>query len=792
VPKTIDFTQFIVFDGGMGTLLQTQGLSAGELPESYNLLHPEIIENIHREYIEAGAQIITTNTFGANRYKLQGSGYKLEEIIKSGVEIAKRVAQEQWVALDIGPLGQLMEPLGNLSFQAAYEAFQEQVLLGQEAGADLILIETMSDVYELKAAILAAKENSNLPIICTMTFQEDGRTLTGTDPLTMVNIIQGLGVNALGINCSLGPKEILPLAKEILTYSQIPVIVQPNAGLPKEIKGQTIFDVDPVEFAKYIKEMAQLGVTIFGGCCGTTPQHIRALTEALKDLKPVVRQIKKITAVSSATKTVVLGTGVTIIGERINPTGKKRLREALKNNDLEYILLEGVEQRKRGAQILDVNVGLPEIDEEQVMLKVMTELQSIINLPLQIDSVRKDVLETAARFYNGKPLINSVNGKEEVMAEIFPIVKKYGCAVIALTLDEEGIPPKAEDRLKIAQKIVKRAEEYGIKKEDIIIDCLVLTASAQQMEVQETIKALSIVKKELGVKTTLGVSNVSFGLPNRGLLNRTFLTLALGAGLDAPILNPLDKEIMDTIKAYNVLWAYDLNGAEFIENSKTDEKIITSNSQSSDLDLAEIILEGIKGEAEAKTKALLEELTPLEIVDTILIPSLDQVGSRYEKGEIFLPQLIQSAETVKKAFTVLKEHLLEKKESNLPLQREKIILATVRGDIHDIGKNIVKILLENYGYEVIDLGKDVPEEVIVERAKADNVQLIGLSALMTTTVRNMETTIQALAKEKLPVKVIVGGAVLNPEYAQMVGADFYAPDAQEAVKIAQNFFRDRS
>lgn len=792
MPKTIDFTQFIVFDGGMGTLLQTQGLSAGELPESYNLLHPEIIENIHREYIEAGAQIITTNTFGANRYKLQGSGYKLEEIIKSGVEIAKRVAQEQWVALDIGPLGQLMEPLGNLSFQAAYEAFQEQVLLGQEAGADLILIETMSDVYELKAAILAAKENSNLPIICTMTFQEDGRTLTGTDPLTMVNIIQGLGVNALGINCSLGPKEILPLAKEILTYSQIPVIVQPNAGLPKEIKGQTIFDVDPVEFAKYIKEMAQLGVTIFGGCCGTTPKHIRALTEALKDLKPVVRQIKKITAVSSATKTVVLGTGVTIIGERINPTGKKRLREALKNNDLEYILLEGVEQRKRGAQILDVNVGLPEIDEEQVMLKVMTELQSIINLPLQIDSVRKDVLETAARFYNGKPLINSVNGKEEVMAEIFPIVKKYGCAVIALTLDEEGIPPKAEDRLKIAQKIVKRAEEYGIKKEDIIIDCLVLTASAQQMEVQETIKALSIVKKELGVKTTLGVSNVSFGLPNRGLLNRTFLTLALGAGLDAPILNPLDKEIMDTIKAYNVLWAYDLNGAEFIENSKTDEKIITSNSQSSDLDLAEIILEGIKGEAEAKTKALLEELTPLEIVDTILIPSLDQVGSRYEKGEIFLPQLIQSAETVKKAFTVLKEHLLEKKESNLPLQREKIILATVRGDIHDIGKNIVKILLENYGYEVIDLGKDVPEEVIVERAKADNVQLIGLSALMTTTVRNMETTIQALAKEKLPVKVIVGGAVLNPEYAQMVGADFYAPDAQEAVKIAQNFFRDRS
>lgn len=725
MPKTIDFTQFIVFDGGMGTLLQTQGLSAGELPESYNLLHPEIIENIHREYIEAGAQIITTNTFGANRYKLQGSGYKLEEIIKSGVEIAKRVAQEQWVALDIGPLGQLMEPLGNLSFQAAYEAFQEQVLLGQEAGADLILIETMSDVYELKAAILAAKENSNLPIICTMTFQEDGRTLTGTDPLTMVNIIQGLGVNALGINCSLGPKEILPLAKEILTYSQIPVIVQPNAGLPKEIKGQTIFDVDPVEFAKYIKEMAQLGVTIFGGCCGTTPQHIRALTEALKDLKPVVRQIKKITAVSSATKTVVLGTGVTIIGERINPTGKKRLREALKNNDLEYILLEGVEQRKRGAQILDVNVGLPEIDEEQVMLKVMTELQSIINLPLQIDSVRKDVLETAARFYNGKPLINSVNGKEEVMAEIFPIVKKYGCAVIALTLDEEGIPPKAEDRLNIAQKIVKRAEEYGIKKEDIIIDCLVLTASAQQMEVQETIKALSIVKKELGVKTTLGVSNVSFGLPNRGLLNRTFLTLALGAGLDAPILNPLDKEIMDTIKAYNVLWAYDLNGAEFIENSKTDEKIITSNSQSSDLDLAEIILEGIKGEAEAKTKALLEELTPLEIVDTILIPSLDQVGSRYEKGEIFLPQLIQSAETVKKAFTVLKEHLLEKKESNLPLQREKIILATVRGDIHDIGKNIVKILLENYGYEVIDLGKDVPEEVIVERAKADNVQLIG-------------------------------------------------------------------
>lgn len=786
--RKINFEKFLIFDGAMGTMLQKSGLKQGEIPESYNILHPEIIEKIHKEYINAGCNIITTNTFGANRYKLENTGYSVEQVIKAGVKIAKKASQGNFVALDISSIGQLMEPCGIMSFEEAYDIFAEQVKIGVSEGVGLILIETMSDIYEAKAAILAAKENSNLPIICTMTFQEDGRTLTGTDPLTMVNVIQGLGVNALGVNCSLGPKEIIPIVSEIIKYSKIPIIVQPNAGLPKLIKGDTIFDVEVEEFVSYAKILAEMGVTILGGCCGTNPTHIKELKELLNRLQPVSRKVESYTAVSSYSQTVILGDRVKIIGERINPTGKKKLKEALKNNNMEYILNEAVNQRDTGAHILDVNVGLPEIDEKTIMLKVIKEIQSVVNLPLQIDSVRSDVIEAAARVYNGKPLINSVNGKQKVMENIFPIVKKYGGCVLGLTLDDSGIPSKAEERFKIAEKIVKTAEYYGISKEDIIIDCLALTASAQQSDVQETIKAVKLVKDKLGVKTILGVSNVSFGLPNRALLNRTFLTAALGAGLDAPILNPLDKEMVDTISAFNVLWNYDKESKFYIENYLGVASQSPVKEESKNKDLKKIIIDGLKDEAQGITKELLKKLSSMDIIDNYLIPSLEIVGKRFESGEIFLPQLIQSAETVKKAFEIIKDNLTLGEVSDVNISKGKIILATVKGDIHDIGKNIVKILLQNYGFDIIDLGKDVPIEIVVQAVKENKVKLVGLSALMTTTVKSMEETITALRENELDCKVFVGGAVLNEEYAEMIKADWYAKDVRDAVKIAQEFF----
>ena len=792
VKREIDFSGFLLLDGGMGTMLQAHGLKTGELPESYNLLHPEIIEQIHREYLAAGSDIITTNTFGANRYKLSQYGYNVKEIVTGAVQVARRAAEDKPVALDIGPSGQLMQPYGTLSFDDAYRSFAEQVIAGAEAGTDLILIETMSDVYEAKAAILAAQENSDLPVIATMTFQPDGRTLTGTDPLTMVNIIQGLGVKALGLNCSLGPKEVLPFIEEIVKYSKVPVMAQPNAGLPKVVQGETVFDVGPEEFAHYAKAMAKKGVTILGGCCGTNPNHIKAIKKELADLKPIERQIERITAVSSFADTVVIGNGVTIIGERINPTGKKHLKEALRRGDSEYILHEAIKQRDAGAHILDVNVGLPEIDEEAVMVNTVREIQSIVSLPLQIDSARPDVIESAARMYNGKPLINSVSGKQKEMEALFPVVKKYGAAVVCLTLDEDGIPAQAEDRLKIAAKIVKTAEQYGIDKEDLIIDCLVLTASAQQSQVKETIKAVALVKEKLGVKTALGVSNVSFGLPERGLLNRTFLAAALEAGLDAPILNPLDEDMAGTVRAFNVLWGYDKDATGYITAYGGVEKKPVYAAKASDVDLEKIIINGIREQAPAKTKELLQKLSPMAIVDQHLIPALDNVGRKYEQGEMFLTQLIQAAETVKKAFEVIKHHLVENEAASTDMSKGKIVLATVRGDIHDIGKNIVKILLENYGFEVMDLGKDVPEEEIVRQVKENKIELVGLSALMTTTVRSMENTIQALREEGLSCKVMVGGAVLNDEYAQMIGADYYGRDARKAVKIAQEFFEGNS
>lgn len=782
--KKLHFDEFLVFDGAMGTMLQQFGMKAGELPESYNIHSPALIKKIHQQYIQAGADVITANTFGANRYKLNHTSFSLEQVIQKGVAIAKETAKGQLVALDIGPLGQLMEPYGTLRFEEAYDVFKEQIIIGAKAGADLILIETMSDLYEAKAAILAAKENTELPIICTMTFQSDGRTLTGTDPLTMVNVLQSLGITALGLNCSLGPKEMMPILSQVLAYSTIPVIVQANAGLPKLVNDETVFDITPEEFQKWAVEMATQGVLLLGGCCGTTPDHIKELKKGLKNVKPLPPQGKRITAASSSTYTVTLGREVKIIGERINPTGKKLLKKALVQGDMDYLLKEAINQKEHGAHILDINVGLPEIDEKALMIQAIKEIQGIVTLPLQIDSVVPEVIEAGARICNGRPIINSVNGDDEIMDAIFPIAKKYGCLVIALTLDHKGIPKTGEERLLIAERILKKAKSYGIEKEDMIVDCLVLTASAQQEEVKETIKAVRLVKEKLGVMTTLGISNVSFGLPARGILNRTFLATALSADLDAPILNPMEDDMINTVAAFNLLWNYDKNGTSYI---KRYSAVMTKapSSPPKNIDLKKAVIDGLKEEGTSLVKELLKNTKGLEIVNQYLIPALDMVGEKYEKGEIFLPQLIQSAEVVKKAFEVIKEDMMKNTENKEPIKKGKIVLATVKGDIHDIGKNIVKILLENYGYEVCDLGKDVPIQKVLDTVEEEKVSLVGLSALMTTTVKNMELTIKALKEQYPTCQVMVGGAVLTKDYAAMIGADFYAKDARESVKIAQ-------
>lgn len=781
--KDYIWSNFLLFDGAMGTMLQKSGLKPGEVPETYNVLHPEIVLDIHKSYVDSGADVVTTNTFQANELKLKGCEYSVEEIIESGVKIAKD-SGAKYVALDIGPLGQLMEPMGTISFDKAYEIFKRQVIAGVNAGADIILIETLSDIYEAKAAVLAAKENSSLPVFCTMTFQSDGRTFVGTDPITSVMVLQGLGVDALGVNCSLGPKELLPIVYEILKYSKVPVMVQANAGLPRIEDGNTVYDITPFEYASYVKDMAQNGGLIFGGCCGTTPEYIKEVRGILKEVSPFKTSPQIVTSVTSGTKTVILDGRTTVIGERINPTGKKKLKEALRSGNMDYIISEAIDQTDAGSDILDVNVGLPEIDEKEVLKKVAREIQGIVNLPLQIDSTDPRAIEAAVRVYNGKPLINSVNGKDKVMDEIFPIVKKYGACVLGLTLDETGIPETAEERFKIAEKIVKRAEQYGIPRENVLIDCLTLTASAQQSFVRETIKAVAMVKERLGVKTSLGVSNVSFGLPQREILNSTFLASTLAVGLDAPIINPLSKDIMNTINAFKVLNNEDREAKEYI---KSYGNIVNEPSASVKVekDLKDIIIEGRKEDSAPKVRELLKSKSAMEIVEGYFIPALDIVGERYEKGKIFLPQLIQSAEAVKNAFVVIKENLSSEEAKS---SKGKIVLATVKGDIHDIGKNIAKMLLENYGFDVIDLGKDVQIEDVVKAVKDNDIKLVGLSALMTTTVKNMEETIKSLREEGLDCVVMVGGAVLNSEYADMVKADFYAKDARDGIKIANKVF----
>ena len=775
--------RIMFFDGAMGTMLQQHGLTPGALPELYNLTHPDIVIDIHRAYVQAGADIVTTNTFQAHELKLSGE-HSVEAVVRAGVRCA-RESGARFVALDVGPLGQLLEPMGTVSFERAYEIFRRQMAAGEKAGADLIVIETISDLYEAKAAILAAKENTNLPVICSMTFQEDGRTFVGCDPLTAVVTLQDLGVDALGVNCSLGPESLKPVIDMMLKYSRLPVILQANAGLPVIQNGQTVYDLGPETYAEQVMEMVRQGVRLVGGCCGTTPEYIRLLKEKIGNMSPVYTNPIRVTACTSGTQTVILDDRITEIGERLNPTGKKAMQRALRTGDIDFLLDEAIAQVQAGAQVLDVNVGLPDIDEPATISKAVREIQSVTRAPLQIDSSDPAAIEAGIRIYNGKPIINSVNGKKEVMDSIFPLAKKYGALVVGLTLDESGIPTTAQGRCEIARRIRDTAISYGIPEENLLIDCLVLTASAQQAQVKETLAAIRMVGSELGMKTVLGISNVSFGLPDRELLNSTFLASALGAGLDAAIINPYSKRCCEVLDASRVLNDEDRNAVNYIARH-TGETVITAAPAKTDLSLAEIIERGLKDQSAGAVERLLENTTPLDIIDREFIPALDRVGKRFESAKIFLPQLMLSAQAVQNGFAVISSRMRESGQQRMT--KGKILLATVHGDIHDIGKNIVKMLLENYGYEVVDLGKDVPPEAVVDAIRENDIRLAGLSALMTTTVKSMKDTIAAARKSGLGCTFFVGGAVLTQEYASYVGADYYAGDAMESVAIANRFF----
>ena len=777
--------ELLFFDGGMGTLLQKEGLKPGELPENWNIERKEVVQKIHKAYYEAGSRILLTNTFGANAVKYHGQPYSIDEVIEAAVNNVRRVAKDAYIALDVGPTGKLLKPMGDLAFDDAYEAFKEMMICGEKAGVDLIHIETMSDTYEVKAAVLAAKENTSLPVFATLIFDEKGKLLTGGDVPSVVALLEGLRVDALGLNCGMGPEQMLPVLCELNKYTSLPIIIKPNAGLPKQKDGQTYYDVTPDMFAKSLKEIVKNGACVIGGCCGTTPEHIRAMVELCKGMEIIKPTPKTMTVVSSYGRTVEIGNTPIIIGERINPTGKSKLKQALKDHDMDYILKEAIAQQDKGAHILDVNVGLPDIDETSMMKEAVQEIQSIVNLPLQIDTVNPKALEAAMRYYNGKPMVNSVSGKRESMDTIFPLVKKYGGVVVGLTLDENGIPETAAGRLAIAEKIVGEAKKYGIDRKDIVIDVLTLTISSDPNSAKVTLDALKLVRSALGVRTVLGVSNVSFGLPNRPMINSYFYAMAMQNGLSAGIINPLSEQMMNAYNSYLALMTHDSNCQAYIETygQKTETKVITSTSQ---MDLRTAIEKGLKEEAGILARELLNLQEPLEIIQKNLIPALDQVGKGFERGTVFLPQLLMSAEAAKQAFEVLKSAMNLSDESGI--KKEKIILATVKGDIHDIGKNIVKVLLENYSFEVIDLGKDVQPETIIERAREEQVKLVGLSALMTTTVISMELTIKMLKKELPQCKVMVGGAVLNQEYADMIGADFYGKDAMQSVYYAQSLF----
>ncbi|QDW74223.1 homocysteine methyltransferase [Lachnospiraceae bacterium KGMB03038] len=789
--------ELLFFDGGTGTLLQERGLAPGELPESWNISRREEMIDIHRQYFAAGSDIVLTNTFGANALKYHDDGCNLETVIQAAVENVKTAAslevgneREVYTALDMGPTGRLLKPMGDLSFEDAYAAFREAAAAGERAGADLIHIETMSDTYEVKAAVLAAKENTSLPVFATMIFDEKGKLLTGGDVPSVVALLEGLRVDALGINCGMGPAQMIPILEEILQYTSLPVIVKPNAGLPKQKDGEVFYDVEPEEFAAYMEEIVRKGAALVGGCCGTTPGHIQKMIERVRESKAFEERNlpvpKEAAIVSSYGKAVILGEKPVIIGERINPTGKKRFKQALKDRDLDYILTEGVNQQDRGAHILDVNVGLPDIDETEMMKEVVTELQSVTSLPLQIDTVDLGAMEAAMRIYNGKPMINSVNGKREIMDGVFPLIQKYGGVVVGLTLDENGIPATAQGRVEIAGKIIREAARYGIPKKDIVIDVLAMTISSDPAGARTTLEALEGVRQAYGVCTVLGVSNISFGLPARPVINANFFTMALQKGLSAGIINPLSQDMMRSYHAYCALMEYDKNCEEYIRVYGNQSPAVPVKTEER-LSLKEAIEKGLKEEAHRGALRLLKEKAPLDIINEEMIPALDEVGKGFEKGTLFLPQLLMSADAAKIAFAVLKEQMPENTDGDQ--KKEKVILATVKGDIHDIGKNIVKVLLENYGFHVIDLGKDVPPEQVAETAVKEDVRLVGLSALMTTTVVSMEETIQLLRREKPDCKVMVGGAVLNQEYADMIGADFYGRDAMQSVYYTQNLFK---
>ena len=783
--------ELLYFDGGMGTLLQERGLQPGELPETWNLLHAEEIREIHRKYIEAGSDIVLTNTFGANALKFHDDAYSLEEIVNAAVGHVKAAAEQAgngrriYTALDIGPTGKLLKPMGDLDFETAYEAYKEVMIYGEKAGADLIHIETMSDTYELKAAVLAAKENTSLPVFATTIFDERGKLLTGADVPSVVALLEGLRVDAFGINCGMGPEQMIPILEQITKYSSLPVIVKPNAGLPKQKNGQTYYDVSPEEFAEVMKKIVKMGAVVIGGCCGTTPDHIKAMADACRmiPIKPVEK--KNFTMVSSYGQSVFLGTGSKIIGERINPTGKKRFKQALKEHDLDYILREGITQQDNGAHILDVNVGLPDIDEPALMKEVVQELQSVTSLPLQIDTVDVEAMEGALRIYNGKAMVNSVSGKQESMDKVFPLIQKYGGVVIGLALDENGIPADAEGRVQVAKKIIAEAAKYGIEKKDIVIDALAMTISSEPEGAKITLETLRRLRDEVGVCTVLGVSNISFGLPSRPIVNSIFYTMAMQNGLSVGIINPGSEDMMKAWYAFHALMALDSNCEKYIARyaQQPGTTPVQAAGGKHTMTLQSAIERGLKEEASSITAELAEQKDALDIINEELIPALNNVGEGFEKGTVFLPQLLMSAESAKSAFAVLKERMDQSGE--VQEKKGKVILATVKGDIHDIGKNIVKVLLENYSFDVIDLGKDVPPEKVVETVLEQDVHLVGLSALMTTTVVSMEETIRQLREKAPDCLVMVGGAVLNQEYADMIGADFYGKDAMQSVYYAE-------
>ena len=785
----------LYLDGGLGTLLQAQGLKSGELPERWNITHSDVLVKIHRDYFDAGSNVVNTNTFGANSLKFNDN--ELETIIKSAIDNVKKAREmsdtehKKWIALDIGPTGKMLAPYGDFDFEDAVNVFKKTVELGVKYGADLIFIETMNDSYETKAALLAAKECSDLPVFVSNAYGEDGKLMTGASPSAMVAMLEGMGADAIGVNCSLGPKALSGVVCEYLKYSSLPVILKPNAGLPKSVDGKTVFDVAPDEFACEVKKLIEKGVHLAGGCCGTTPEYIKKLVDTSKDVTPLPIKDKNITCVSSYTHSVEFGTRPILIGERINPTGKKRFKEALRANDVDYILKEGIAQQEKGVDILDVNVGLPEIDEEKMLKTAVCELQAIIDLPLQIDSSDAVAMETALRRYNGKAMINSVNGKKESMEAVFPLVKKYGGLVVALTLDESGIPDNADDRVKIAEKILNEAEKYGIDKKDIIFDPLALTVSADNNAGKETLRAVKLISEKLDCHTSLGVSNVSFGLPRRDIINSAFFTLAMGNGLSAAIMNPYSTEMMQAYYSFCALAGLDDSCTDYIDfaqnlvvtNNTSVEKPLDVGQEQYKSELQKAIVKGLKEQASALTKALLETNEALSIVSEEIIPALDIVGSGFEKKTVYLPQLLMSAEAAKSAFEVIKESM---SGTDSAAVKSTVVIATVKGDIHDIGKNIVKLLLENYGYSVVDLGRDVPPEDVVESAVSIHAPIVGLSALMTTTVPAMEETIKLLRKHAPWCKVVVGGAVLTQEYADAIGADHYSKDAMETVRYAES------